>query len=180
MPSKAQLLDVSPIDLFGMVSPEYLAACQLPAPLIACGTPSIIHYISIPSNGDHAELTASAVLRITRMTTDPVVQPGMLDIMLVPGPDPTMIFEEDAVKFLRDHANWKGKDGETTDILSICTGCILLGQAGILKGRNASGPRALVPMLKKFPDTHWIDDKRWVKDENIWTSGKCISSADEK
>ena len=78
-------------------------------------------------------------------------------------------------EFVRAHANWKGKDGERTDVLSVCTGCFLLGQSGVLKGRNASGPRAIVPMLrKKFPETNWIDDKRWVRDGNIWSSGKFI------
>jgi transcriptional regulator GlxA family with amidase domain len=46
-----------------------------------------------------------------------------------------------------------------------------------LKGKSASGPRGVIPVLrKKFPDTKWVDDKRWVKDGNIWTSGKLRSS----
>jgi len=173
IPSSVQLLDLSPVDLFGMLDPEYLRACKMPEPLIKCGKPSTIHYISVPKNGDHVVLTANASLRVSKTINDPEVQPGLLDIVLVPGPDPTMVFEEDALKFLRDHATWKGKNGETTDILSVCSGCILLGQSGILKGKKASGPRAIVPVLQKsFPETQWIDDKRWVKDGNIWMSGE--------
>ena len=92
--------------------------------------------------------------------------------MLVPGPDPAMVFSEETLRFLRQHYEWKGNDGRKTDILSVCTGCLLLGQSGILNGKNASGPRAIVPKLQKmFPDTKWVGDKRWVKDGNIWTSG---------
>ncbi|KAH9221466.1 PfpI endopeptidase-like protein [Leptodontidium sp. 2 PMI_412] len=172
VPGGAQLLDLSPIDLFAMLSPEYLAACMLPAPLVALGLPSMIHYIGLPENGTHLELTASALLKVSKTTHDAEVQPGMLDVILVPGPDPSSVFGGDALDFLRTHAAWKGDSGEGVDILCICTGAYILGQSGILKGKNASGPRALVPALgKKFPDVNWVDDKRWVKDGHIWTSG---------
>jgi putative intracellular protease/amidase len=177
VPSGVQLLDLSPIDLFGMLSTEYLRVCQLPAPIVNLGTPSTIHYISMPNSGTHIELTASASLKISKTTEDKEVQPGLLDIILVPGPDPSVIFDAKVLDFVRAHAGWQGSDGKRTDILSVCTGCILLGQGGILKGKKASGPRGIVPKLQKqFPDTTWVDDKRWVKDGNIWTSGKQTSS----
>jgi len=173
VPECVQLLDLSPIDLFGMLDPEYLRACQLPEALTTLGVSSNIHYISLPEAGEHIELTAKAVLRVSKTIKDPEVQPGMLDIMLVPGPNPSAIFGEEALSFVRNHSSWQGKGGERVDLLSVCTGCLVLGQGGVLKGKKASGPRALVPMLrKKFPETTWIDDKRWVKDGNIWTSGE--------
>lgn len=173
IPSTIQLLDLSPIDLFAMLDPVYLTACQLPAPLIALGIPSTIHYISVPSSGDYIETTAKASIHITKTTQDPEVQPGMLDIILVPGPDPSEVFEEEVLSFLRAHNEWKGPEGQRTDILSVCTGAFLLGQSDLLKKKSASGPRAIIPKLQKsFPDTKWVDDKRWVKDGNIWSSGK--------
>jgi transcriptional regulator GlxA family with amidase domain len=173
IPNGCQLLDMSSIDLFGMLEPKYLAVCKLPASLIALGVPSEIHYISTLETGNHVELTASAFIRVSKTTKDPEVQPGMLDILLVPGPDPSLIFGEDVLDFLRGHVEWKGIDGKQTDILSVCTGCLLLAQAGVLQGKKASGPRLLVPMLQKqFPGATWIDDKRWVNDGNIWMSGK--------
>jgi putative intracellular protease/amidase len=173
IPKTVQLLDLSPIDLFGMISPEYLRACQLPEPLIALGIPSTIHYISVPESGTHVELTASASLRVTKTINDIEVQPGKLNIILVPGPDPAAVFEEPTLRFLREHASSKGPDEKKVDILSVCTGANLLGQSGLLKGKKASGPRALIPMLrKKFPEVEWNDSKRWVQDGNVWTSGK--------
>jgi hypothetical protein len=54
-----------------------------------------------------------------------------------------------------------------------CTGCFLLAESGVLKGKRASGPRALVGDLRKrFPGTEWIDGKRWVSDGNVWSSGE--------
>ena len=53
----------------------------------------------------------------------------------------------------------------------------MLGQSGILTGKSASGPRALIPDLKKkFPTVKWVADKRWVTDGNIWTSGMHLST----
>jgi putative intracellular protease/amidase len=173
MPSTIQLLDLSPIDLFGMLDPVYLTACQLPTPLVALGIPSTIHYISVPSSGAYIETTAKASIRITKTTEDPEVQPGMLDIILVPGPDPSVVFDEEVLRFLRAHNEWQGPEGQRTDILSVCTGAFLLGQSGLLRKKSASGPRAIIPKLQKsFPDTKWVDDKRWAKDGNIWSSGK--------
>jgi hypothetical protein len=103
VPQSVQLLDLSPIDLFSMLSPEYLRACQLPAPLVNLGIPSTIHYISIPGSGIHIELTASAFLKISKTTKDKEVQPGMLDIILVPvscwGTNP-ILFRPVSGKFL--------------------------------------------------------------------------------
>jgi transcriptional regulator GlxA family with amidase domain len=40
-----------------------------------------------------------------------------------------------------------------------------------LEGRKATGPRMLIPELKKkFPEATW-EDKRWVSDGNLWNSG---------
>jgi transcriptional regulator GlxA family with amidase domain len=175
IPRTVQLLDISPIDLFGMLDPKYLAECKLSAPLIATGIPSTIHYIPTPTAGSHIELTAGATLQVSKTIQDPEVQAGKLDILLVPGPDPSAVFEEEVLEFVSKHAGWRGKNGETTVILSICTGCIVLGQSGVLKGRKATGPRAIVPQLEKdFPEVQWVDDKRWVHDGNIWSSSRSI------
>jgi len=175
VPKGAQLLDLSPVDLFGMLAPEYLQACHLPSAVYSLGTRSTIHYIALPSTGTHVELTASAFLRVSKTIEDAEVQPGMLDILLVPGPDPTLVFGEDVLGFVRGHAGWKGERGERTDILCICTGCFMLAQSGVLEGKKANGPRGLVSILRKsFPSVSWVDDKRWVVDRNIWTSGERI------
>lgn len=175
IPGQAQLLDLSPIDLFGMLDPAYLSICKLPPPLVSLGVPSTIHYISVPEMGAHVELTASAFLRVSKTINDPEVEPGMLDILLVPGPPPFQPFGKDVLAFLQGHADFK--DGERkTDVLSVCTGACLLAQAGVLKGKKACGMRGIVGELKeKYPDTLWDEGRRWVQDDNIWSSGELTS-----
>jgi transcriptional regulator GlxA family with amidase domain len=166
LPTEVQLLDLSPIDLFAMLSPTYLTTCKLPAPLIALGIPSVIHYISLGT--PEISLTASLTMKTPKTIKDQDVQPGMLDILLVPGPQPDAVFEEEALRFVRGHA---GNEG--CDVLSVCTGCRVLACAGVLNGRKASAPRGLVGRFREeHGGVEWDDKRRWVRDGRIWSSGE--------
>lgn len=85
---------------------------------------------------------------------------------MIPGPDPWAYEPTEAInRFIRGHFE------SGTDVLTVCTGVYTAGPAGILKGKKATGPRELVPELKqKFPEALW-EDKRWVRDGNLWNSG---------
>ena len=161
-----QLLDVSAVDLFGMLTKDYLTACRLPQPLINGALPIEIKYISESGGDNIEECTASAGLRVTAGFEDAGSAPGHLDILLVPGPDPATVPSEGFRSFLNAHAQ-KG-----TTILSICTGIFPTAYAGVVKSKQATGPRALLVELRKtFPETKW-HERRWIRDGNVWTSGK--------
>ena len=89
-----------------------------------------------------------------------------LDVLMIPGPDPWAYEPTEAInRFIRGHFE------SGTDVLTVCTGVYVAGPTGILKGKRATGPRELVPELKrKFPEALW-EDKRWVSDGNLWNSG---------
>ena len=125
-------------------------------------------------------LTAQAKIQTTASIQDDAVQPGHLDMLFIPGPDPATVHEQQTLQFVRDHAE------QGTTILTVCTGCFIAAEAGILNKRFASGPRALVPDLrKKYPAVTWDDKRRFVKDvqtwkggrsHEIWSSGECPHS----
>ena len=128
----------------------------------------------IDKNGPDAlhDTTANAAVRVDAAITDEICAPPKkggektLDILMIPGPDPFAYKPTDAINgFIR------GRFESGTDVLAICTGMYAAGPAGILNGRRATGPRPLVPELKKkFPDAVW-EDKRWTSDGNLWNSG---------
>lgn len=161
-----QLLDLSPIDLFGMCSPDYLSVTSLPKPLLKLAIPVTIHYISASGPNSNVQLTANAQIRATASLTSPEVQPGELDTLLLPGPDPNLVPDQPYLDFLRAHE----KAGKT-DILVICTGSYAAGYAGILNGKRVSGPRGLLPDLKKkFPEANYVE-RRYETDGKLWSAG---------
>lgn len=171
---QVQLLDLSPIDIFAMLSETFLSELVIfPAPLKAGAIPMKIIYINQAGANTLQDTTAQVGVRSDASITDEICAPAKkggaktLDILLIPGPDPFGYKPTDALNsFIKGHCD------NGTDMLVVCTAQFPAGYSGILKGRRATGPRPLVPELKKrFPDTIW-EDKRWVSDGNVWSSGK--------
>ncbi|EXJ76856.1 hypothetical protein A1O3_10501 [Capronia epimyces CBS 606.96] len=168
-----QLLDASAIDVFGMLSPDYLTSCGLPQPLLDLAIKVSIHYISASGPDTHAEMTSSATLPVTDSLDSPAVQPGQLDTLLIPGPDPNLVPNKAVLDFIQAH-----QKAEATDILVICTGSFPAGYAGLLDGKRVTGPRGLLPKLKeKFPAARFVD-RRWERDGRLWSSGGITNGLD--
>ena len=167
IPSKCQLLDAACIDILAMASKEYLDSIPLlPQHVRDLSTSVSISYIA---PGATIPMTAGFNVQATHDLSHPDVQPGKLDVVLVPGPDPSATWDEETLGFLREHAKI-----ETTDVLSVCTGINLCAAAGITEGKTVCGPRGLQNDLrKKYPGTKFVGEKyRWVQDGNLWSSGK--------
>ncbi len=113
-------------------------------------------------------MTSQVKIECTHHLSDPEVQPGKLDIVLVPGPDPRLSWDKPVTDWLAGHGAQK-----ETDILSVCTGIYLCGEAGLLRGKRVCGPRGLQKQLKaKFDGVEWLGDElRWLQDGNLWSSG---------
>ncbi|MGG3469060.1 DJ-1/PfpI family protein [Neobacillus pocheonensis] len=68
-------------------------------------------------------------------------------------------------KWIQKHSN------EKTIFLSICGGSMNLADAGVLKGKSAQSHWQAIPGLKKqYPDTHWVEDVRYVQEGNTLTT----------
>ncbi|KAK3354974.1 class I glutamine amidotransferase-like protein [Neurospora tetraspora] len=189
IPYGAQLLDTACIDILASMSREYFSMVGegMVPPGIYKLAPSVeIFYISkVPPSSHPIPLTASMNILCTHHFSSPEVAPGKLDIVLVPGPDPKLDFEEDpaALSWLAGHANnTSNNETKTTDILSVCSGIYLCGAAGILKGKKACGPRGLQGDLRtRFEDQEviWVGEElRWVGDGNLWSSGGVTNGND--
>lgn len=171
-----QLLDLAAVDLFHMLSKQYLRECQLPQSVVDIAIDEVhIRYISESGPSQIGTisvvpLTASCFVQVTDHLDSPKVAAGSLDILFVPGPDPSLVPSEPVRQFVRKHA-----EHEHTTVISVCTGIYVLGYAGVLDGQTVSGPRALVDMdlKKKFPKARW-GDRRWEigGDGRLWTSGQ--------
>jgi AraC family transcriptional regulator, transcriptional activator FtrA len=97
-----------------------------------------------------------------------------LDKLLGKGPDimvvPNMIGGDE--KKYKHVLEWIKENSSKADtILTICAGSKNLADAGLLKGKSAATHWQIVNKVNKlFPDTRWIEDRRYVTDGNIITS----------
>ncbi|KAK7923898.1 ThiJ/PfpI family protein [Apiospora marii] len=196
IPTECQLLDAACVDIFGTISHEYmsLVAGLVPQAVIDLAPSVKISYISggparitepTASSENGADTASSRVIPLTsgmnilqtHHYAEAAVAPGQLDIVLVPGPDPrTSAFEAGAIDWLRRQG-----EAETTDILSVCTGIFVCGEAGLLRGRTACGPRGLQDKIRdRFgPDVVLKGTElRWVQDGRFWSSGGVTNGND--
>ena len=90
--------------------------------------------------------------------------PEGADYVIVPavvnGKDPTLLAWISA----------QGAKGAT--VVSICDGALVVADSGLMKGRRATAHWATQSLrAKQYPDTHWVDNARYVAD------GRVVSSA---
>lgn len=63
--------------------------------------------------------------------------------------------------------------------VSVCSGALLLAEAGLLKGKRATTHWSRVKQFSRaYPDTTLEPDAIYVRDENIWTSAGVTSGMD--
>src|SRR5262249_33352381 len=56
-------------------------------------------------------------------------------------------------------------------IVGVCDGVWVVANAGLLADRSATGHwYSMASLMKKFPTTHWVRDRRWVRDGNVITT----------
>lgn len=172
-----ELLDAAPVDLFGILSFDYLKSRNLPESITSLAPSVNILYISrdhddCSPNTQVQPCTASAALRINRSLASHDVAPGKLDILLIPGPEPWVQITPEVGAFVRGHASQKN-----TIIMTVCLGIYVAGQAGILEGKNVTGTGGYLADLEKKFKANWVK-KRWMHDGNIWTSGTITNGND--
>ncbi|KAF2012405.1 DJ-1/PfpI family protein [Aaosphaeria arxii CBS 175.79] len=170
-----QLMDLSPIELFSMMSKDYIRANNLPQTLIDAAIPAKdikIHYISSIGPNSTAGTIPNLQISITAAIDDPKVAPGKLDILFIPGTDPNQRPEEAVLEYVRSQE----QSGAT--ILAFCTGVFVLAYSGVLDNKDATGPRSMLDHMRtSFPKVRW-QEKRYMNNDKIWTSGQITNGVD--
>ncbi|KAI0890607.1 ThiJ/PfpI family protein [Annulohypoxylon maeteangense] len=171
IPTDCQVLDAAAVDIMGSLSYEYMSmvASLVPQSFLDLAPSVDIRYIGTVPAGQPIQLTANQGLVSTNHYSDADVAPGKLDIVMIPGPDPFKVLEKKSLEWLKKHSETPG-----VDILSICSGILVCGEAGLLKGKTACGPRGMQDMIraKGFGEKELVGDKlRWIQDGNFWSSG---------
>ncbi|KAI1395470.1 ThiJ/PfpI family protein [Hypoxylon fuscum] len=176
IPTDCQLLDAASVDIMGTMTDMTMASRMVPQAVIDLAPSVLIYYIGSVPAGSPIKLTSHLQIVATHHYSDPEVAPGKLDIVHVPGPDPFNPFEKGAI-------DWLAAQGATpgVDILSVCTGIFVCGEAGLVKGREVCGPRGVQELIrtKGFGEKKLVGDRyRWNQDGNLWSSGGVTNGND--
>jgi cyclohexyl-isocyanide hydratase len=130
----------------------------------------------IPDSTFHILAKERAPIRDTRglvlIPEQTLSEAPLLDMLLVPGgAGVNVVMEDDAVlAFIRRQA--KG----AKFMMSVCTGALVLGAAGLLKGRRATTHWASHHFLKQFGATPV--NERFVVDQNVLTTAGVTAGID--
>lgn len=175
VPSNTQLLDLAAVDILGMASKEYLKLIPFLPQKLRDIAPSVSIFYIAP--GKTIPMTSDATMQATHDLSHPDVEPGKLDVVLIPGPEPDASWDKETFEFLRGHAGTP-----ETDILAICTGTMLVAASGIADGRMLCGPRGLQDDLKKmYTGPKFVGETyRWIQDGNLWSSGELVGLCKEE
>ncbi len=94
------------------------------------------------------------------------------DLLAVPGGPGTddAILDPETVRFVRQQA------AGACHVFGICTGSLLLGAAGLLRGRRAGGHWQARDLLAQFGAE--VSDARMTRDGNLYTAGGVTSGID--
>lgn len=128
------------------------------------------HFVSM----DGKPVTSCCGLGLTA-TSIACPQSDALDLIIPGGVGvDAMLHRPDLIKLL---STWCDKPDRR--IMSICSGALLLANAGVLNGREATTHWSRSKQVQKqFPDVHWQTDKLYVTHDNILTSAGVSTGID--
>ncbi|HVP28079.1 MAG TPA: DJ-1/PfpI family protein [Myxococcota bacterium] len=97
-----------------------------------------------------------------------------LDVVLVPGGQGTRREVSNPVLI-----DWLRKVGaQATWVTSVCTGALLLHEAGFARGKRVTTHWAFVPQLRERGDVTVLDGPRYVRDGNLVTAAGVSAGID--
>ena len=97
-----------------------------------------------------------------------------LDLLIVPGGKGAREYaryDKETLNFLRAHAS-------NRTIASVCTGALVLAEAGILNGKRATTHHSLIDDLRKYGNVRVVENVRFVFEEGVATSAGISAGID--
>jgi transcriptional regulator GlxA family with amidase domain len=97
-----------------------------------------------------------------------------LDLLIVPGGKGAreqVRYDKESIAFVRAHAS-------RARIASVCTGALVLAEAGILDGKKATTHWSALDILREYPKVQVVEGVRFVRDGNVATSAGISAGMD--
>lgn len=106
------------------------------------------------------------------------LMPG--DFIIIPGIDFASFERGELCKEIEDIQEWLSKQFSAgVQLVSVCTGTLILAEAGLLDGFSCTSHWKCLDYLKEnYPDANVHSDRLFVKDRNIYSSAGMTSGMD--
>ena len=97
-----------------------------------------------------------------------------LDLLIVPGgrgAREKARFDSETIAFVKSHAS-------RAMTASVCTGALVLAEAGLLDGRRATTHAHQLDLLRKYPKVRVVENERFIFEGNVATSAGISAGID--
>lgn len=174
LPFHQHLDSAGPVDLLSSFTPFYLSKNDIPLPF----PPIPFEFLYITLSADLSPVSATSGPQLIPTHTLASC-PAHLSALLIPGPPPNFPISPELQTFLDHHC---APDSGTT-ILTVCTGSLVLGRAGLLRGIRATGNKLALRAVAAEARTwgvEWVREGRWVVGDKgrVWTSAGVTAGMD--
>jgi transcriptional regulator GlxA family with amidase domain len=139
-----------------------------------------LEYTLLSPYSNDLEVASSAGFGLTGLKPYCDFASGSFDLLYLPGADGTLLVDPAYLSELRPFLTWMREQYEAGAVLaSICTGALLIGEAGLLRGRSCTTHWKYIEVLQqRFPQADVITNRLFVHDNGIYTSAGVSSGID--
>ncbi len=165
IPPEVQLLDITgPAHIFYEAG-EYGADLELT-------------YVSMSENTTDSFSTAG--LHFQKLVSFQECEPSSEDWIFIPGLETSLTDDQSFLEAHKSFFDWLLKQSRNAiKVCSVCTGAYLLGLAGVLENRSCTTHWKYIDDFKsRFTAAHVLDDRLFVKSENVYSSAGVSSGID--
>ena len=137
------------------------------------------YYVSLEFYSYHQDIICTSELPFGKIANFTEAHLNEGDFLFIPGTDNDYL-NSFAFKTEKEFFRWiKDCAERNVTICSVCTGAIILGQAGLLDGIECTTHWRRIPELRqRFPKATVIEDVLFVKSKNIYTSAGISAGID--
>lgn len=97
-----------------------------------------------------------------------------IEMLIIPGGKgarEVVRYDEETLQFVRGHAR-------RAPVASVCTGALILAEAGLLRGRKCTTHWSALDLLRQYPGVQVVDGARFVRDDAVATSAGVSAGID--
>lgn len=126
------------------------------------------------------EIRSSAGLGLNQLEDFREFSLGPNDWLILPGLESELYFKKEFNSSIQPFLDWvKVQAKQGAKICSVCTGTFLMARAGLLEGKSCATHWKYTKVFRQqFPEAQLLEDRLFVKDQNIYSSAGVSSGID--